>query len=417
MAHELGIRAKIIRGGQIQKVCIAIDKGRISEVGADINCDKVMHFDDYLAMPGGVDIHTHMREPGLTHKENFYSGTKSAAFGGTTTVMDMPNTVPATDSASAIREKLELVGENANVDFGLFGQLSDVDEIEKMAPLAIGFKLFMSETTSAGAAASPPEILLNSRHISGRVVTVHAEDPSHFSAEECTDLHRHNLIRNMKAESEAVRRILSIETPAKLNLAHLTTRECAEMAQKRKSSFEITPHHILLDDAMNLGPFGKVNPPLRKKQVAEKLFEIAKTGRAIIASDHAPHTLQDKSGGFSVSPSGMPGVETRIPLLLAMAEKNLLKHQAVQDMCCQLPADLFGLRKGRIQQGYDADMAFYDLQNVVKIEARMLHSKCGWTPFEGYDAIFPAGVMLRGSMIIRGGQLILEKTGMNLKAV
>ncbi|MFO7618374.1 MAG: amidohydrolase family protein [Thermoplasmata archaeon] len=417
MPHELVIRARIIQGGAFRNASIGIDRGRITAVQQKLKGEKEFHFEDYLALPGGVDIHTHMREPGFESKEDFFTGTRSAAFGGTTTIMDMPNTLPAVDNFQALEDKLDRVMDKANVDFGLFAQLSDIDEIEKMANLAIGFKLFLADTTSAKHSASPPEILLNSPHLSGRVVTVHAEDPNLFSEDECNDLHRYNLIRNMRAESEAVKKILAVESPAKLNLAHLTTVECVDMARRRKASFEITPHHALLDEGMPLGAMGKVNPPLRKRPVADKLFDVLRTGRAIIASDHAPHSIGEKSGEFAIAPSGLPGVETRIPLMLAMAEKKILKHQAVQDMCCQLPADLFGLKKGRIEPGYDADLAFYDLGKMVKIDAAHLHSKCGWSPFEGFDAIFPTGVMLRGRMIIRGGQLAAERAGRNLTAV
>jgi dihydroorotase len=414
MAHELVIRTKIIQGGSFRNVSIGIDGGKITEVQHDLKGEKEFSFEDYLALPGGVDIHTHMREPGFERKEDFFTGTRSAAFGGTTTILDMPNTDPAANNFLVLENKLELVMDKANVDFGLFAQLSDIDEIEKMSKIAIGFKLFMSETTAAKHAESPPEILLNSGYLAGRVVTVHAEDPNHFLREENADLHRHNLIRNMKAESEAVKRILAIESPVKLNLAHLTTSECVDMARRRKAHFEITPHHVLLDESMSLGALGKVNPPLRKRPIADKLFDVLKSGRAIIASDHAPHTVEEKSGDFQTAPSGLPGVETRIPLMLALAEKGVLKHQAVQDMCCQLPADLFGLKKGRIVAGYDADIAFYDMRDMVKIDAANLHSKCGWTPFQGFDAIFPKGVMLRGDMIIRGGQLVGERKGRHL---
>ncbi|MBU4032461.1 MAG: dihydroorotase [Candidatus Thermoplasmatota archaeon] len=415
MAHELVIKTRIVHGSTFRNVSIGIDNGKISAVKPNLRGEKEFHFEDYLALPGGVDIHTHMREPGFEKKEDFFTGTRSAAFGGTTTILDMPNTEPAVTTVRALEEKLDLVADKANVDFGLFGQLSDVDEIEKMTKLAIGFKLFMADTTATVATTSPPEILLNSGHLAGRVVTVHAEDPELFAREECTDLHRHNLIRNMRAETEAVKKILSIESPVKLNLAHLTTTDSVDMARKGKATFEITPHHVLLDESMDLGTNGKVNPPLRKRAIADRLFDVLKTGRAIIASDHAPHAADEKSLDFTIAPSGIPGVETRVPLMLALAQKGMLKHSAVQDMCSQLPAGLFGLKKGRIELGYDADIAFYDLDNMIKIDAANLHSKCGWTPFGGFDAIFPAGVMLRGNMIIRGGELVLERTGKNLR--
>jgi len=416
MAHEIIVRTKILQSGTERAVCIGIDNGKITAVEKSLEGSREFHFEDYLALPGGVDIHTHMREPGMTQKEDFYTGTKSAAFGGTTTILDMPNTIPSVTNELALRDKLDIVKNKANVDFGLFGQLSDIDEIPGMAKTAIGFKLYMSETTgSSGSIKTPLEMLLNSDPLAGKVVTVHAEDPRMFSKDICEDLHRHNLIRNMKAEFMALRRILAVDAPVKLNMAHLTTLESVDQARAKRASFEITPHHVLLHDASKIEAMGKVNPPLRKKPIADRLFDVLKAGRAIIASDHAPHTLEEKSVEFENAPSGLPGVETRVPLMLALAKKGILRYIHVQDMCCTLPAELFGLKKGKIEQGYDADLAFYDVDNMVKVEPEMLHSKCAWTPFEGMDAIFPKGVMLRGQMIVRGGELAIEKFGKFLK--
>jgi len=387
MGHEIVVKTRIIQGSTESAVCIGIDGERITAVGNDLTGDRTFHFEDYLALPGGVDIHTHMREPGMTQKENFYTGTMSAAFGGTTTILDMPNTNPPVTNRAALVKKLEMVRGTANVDFGLFGQLSDIDYIGEMADLAIGFKLYMADTTgTAGGVRNPLEILLNSDHLAGRVVTVHAEDPKMFSDDACNDLHRHNLIRIMKAELAAVRKILTVDAPVKLNLAHLTTTEGVDLARRKRASFEITPHHVLLHDAMDIGTRGKVNPPLRKKPVADRLLDFLKTGRAIIASDHAPHTIEEKSLKFQNAPSGIPGVETRIPLMLALARKGILRYAAVQDMCCTLPAELFDMKEGRIEAGYDADLAFYDMDSMEPTEAKQLHSKCGWTPFEGMDA-------------------------------
>ncbi|MCK5397906.1 MAG: amidohydrolase family protein [Thermoplasmata archaeon] len=416
MGHEIVVHTKILQSGTTRAICIGIDGGKITAVEKYLDGEREYDFEKYLALPGGIDIHTHMREPGMTQKENFFSGTKSAAFGGTTTIIDMPNTVPAVTNAAAFEEKLDIVQENANVDFGLMAQLSDIDDIPALANLATGFKLFMSDTTGAeGGIETPLEILLNVDELAGKVVTVHAEDPRMFDADTCDNLHRHNLIRNMKAEFMALRRILAIDAPVKLNMAHLTTSESVDQARAKRASFEITPHHVLLHDSSPLEAMGKVNPPLRKKPVADRLFNVLKTGRAIIASDHAPHTIEEKTGEFEDAPSGIPGVETRIPLMLALAKKGILRYISVQDMCCTLPADLFNLKKGRIEVGYDADLAFYDLDNMIKIEANALHSKCGWTPFEDHHAIFPSGVMLRGQMIIRGGELVIEKSGQFLQ--
>ncbi|MCK5309525.1 MAG: amidohydrolase family protein [Thermoplasmata archaeon] len=412
MSHEIVVHTKILQSGTSRAVCIGIDGGKITAVEKYLDGDREYDFEKYLALPGGVDIHTHMREPGMTQKEDFFSGTRAAAFGGTTTIIDMPNTVPAVTNAQAFHNKLDIVQENANVDFGLMAQLSDIDDIPALADIATGFKLYMSDTTGTeGGIKTPLEILLNADELAGKVVTVHAEDPRMFDDDTCDNLHRHNLIRNMKAEFMALRMILSVDAPIKLNLAHLTTSESVDQARAKRASFELTPHHVLLHDSSPLEALGKVNPPLRKKPVADRLFNVLKTGRAIIASDHAPHTLKEKIVEFEDAPSGIPGVEARIPLMLALAKKGILKYIAVQDMCCTLPAELFGLKKGKIEPGYDADLAFYDLDNMKKIEAENTFSKCGWTPFEDHHAIFPSGVMLRGQMIIRGGELAIEKSG------
>ncbi|MCK5024082.1 MAG: dihydroorotase [Thermoplasmata archaeon] len=412
MAHEIIVKTKILQSGTERAVCIGIDNGKITAVEKHLDGDREFDLKDYLTLPGGVDVHTHMREPGSVQKEDFYTGTKAAAFGGTTTILDMPNTIPSVKNELALRDKLDIVKNRANVDFGLFGQLSDIDQIPGMANLAIGFKLYMSETTgTSGTIKTPLELLLNSDSLAGKVVTVHAEDPRMFADDVCDDLHRHNLIRNMKAEFMALRRILSIDSQVKLNLAHLTTAESIDQVKAKRASFEITPHHVLLHDASNIGTMGKVNPPLRKKVISKRLFDTLKTGRAIIASDHAPHTLEEKSVEFENAPSGLPGVETRVPLMLALAKKGMIRYIHVQDMCCTLPAELFDMKKGKIEPGYDADLAFYDMDNMVKIEPDMLHSKCGWTPFEGHDAVFPRRVMLRGQMIIHDGELAVEKSG------
>ena len=349
MVHDIVVRTKILQAGTERLVCIGIDDGRIAAVDRELDGYRTLHFEDFLALPGGVDIHTHMRDPGMTQKEDFYTGTMSAAFGGTTTILDMPNTKPSVTNELAIRDKLDLVKNRANVDFGLFGQLSDIDNIPGLAKLAIGFKLYMSDTTGAtGAIKSPLEHLLNHDSLAGKVVTVHAEDPRMFEQDKCDNLHRHNLIRNMKAEFMALDRILAVDAPIKLNLAHLTTLDSVDKARARKASFELTPHHLLLHDAVKIGAKGKVNPPLRKRSIMNRLFDELKNGRAIIASDHAPHTLEEKDGDFENAPCGLPGVETRIPLMMGLANKGVIRYIHVQDMCCTLPADLFGLKKGRI---------------------------------------------------------------------
>jgi dihydroorotase len=262
---------------------------------------------------------------------------------------------------------------------------------------------------------SEPMAFLESEELSGEVVTVHAEDESMFAGLPDTCTEAHNIVRNMDSELSAVERVLASGSEATLNLAHLTTKESVMMARRAGARFELTPHHLLLHDAMGLGPLGKVNPPLRHRDVARALFELYRKGEGdIVASDHAPHTLDEKGLGFEGAPSGVPGVETRMPLLMALAIRGRTTLETVRDSCCKRPAELFGLNKGVIAEGFDADLAFYDPVNVVKIKGEGLHSKCGWTVFEDFEGLFPSAVMLRGQLIVKDEKIIVERSGVPL---
>jgi dihydroorotase len=409
------VKTRMLVDGQVRPMCIGIDAGRITAVKQALKGDVTHDFSRHLTLPGGVDIHTHMREPGMSQKEDFYTGTLSAAFGGTTTILDMPNTDPAVVNADIFRSKLETIKDKANVDFGLFAKLTSVTPLRELADMAMGFKLYMSETTGTDGSAANMEELLSSEHLAGKVITVHAEDASKFSQLKCTSLRTHNVIRNMEAETSAVEQVLALETRGILNLAHLTTTGSIELARVHKTSFEVTPHHFLLHDDADIGTLGKVNPPLRHRDVSMQVFEQVKAGNVdIIASDHAPHTTDEKLGGFEDAPSGLPGVETRLPLLMALAKKGEVALDTVRSACCQRPADLFHLKKGRIEVGYDADLAMFDMDRIEKVSGEKMHSKCGWTPFEGHEAIFPDAVMLRSQFIIKDGKLLQDRTGRKL---
>lgn len=411
MAHELVIQTKILQHGEVKPVSIGIEKGRIMALGPGLQGDAVQDYSHCIALPGGVDIHTHMRDPGCEHKEDFFTGTKSAAFGGTTTILDMPNTQPEVVNIEAFEEKAAAVEAKANVDYGLFAELISPHSVQVLAEKAIGFKLFLSETTGTEGIFEDAEKLLSAYGLAKKVITVHAEDPSLFTNVKSVNLKAHNVRRNMEAEILAVERVLAAKTSGTINLAHLTTLESVELAREHKARYELTPHHLLLSDDMDLGALGKVNPPLRHKDITIELFEELKAGRVdIIASDHAPHALAEKEGEFEYAPSGVPGVETRIPLLMSLAEKKIISIETIQKSCCERPASLFNLPKGHIVEGYDADIALFDMSQTSKIAGEDLHSKCGWTPFEGYDAIFPVAVFLRGKLIVKDRK-IAEKHG------
>jgi dihydroorotase len=412
MAHEVVIRTKILQQDDVKPVSIGIDKGRIMALGQALQGDKVHDYSHCIALPGGVDIHTHMREPGCEHKEDFYTGTMSAVYGGTTTILDMPNTQPEVVNIEAFEEKAKAIEGKANADYGLFAELISPHSVNALSDKAIGFKLYLSETTGTEGIFEDAEELLTTFGLSMKVITVHAEDPSLFTHVKSVNLKAHNVKRNMEAEIGAVERVLAAKTKGRINLAHLTTLESVELVRRHKVRYELAPHHFLLHDDMDLGALGKVNPPLRHKVIAAALFGEVKAGRAdIIASDHAPHSIEEKEREFEYAPSGIPGVETRIPLLMALAKKDIVSLGTIQRSCCETPAGLFNVPKGHINEGYDADLSLYDMSQVTKISGERLHSKCGWTPFEGFEAIFPTAVFLRGKLIVDDGRMVAERQG------
>jgi dihydroorotase len=175
---------------------------------------------------------------------------------------------------------------------------------------------------------------------------------------------------------------------------------------------EVTVHHMLLDDSMALGGRGKVNPPLRTKDDRLALLDAFARGKFdMLASDHAPHGQDEKSGDFDAAPSGVPGVETSVPIMMAMVKRGQVPLERLISAACQRPAELFGLPKGMIEVGRDADLMVVDPKQVTEIKEKNLHSKCGWTPYGGFEAIFPTAVFLRGMELVENNSLVGERKG------
>jgi dihydroorotase len=197
----------------------------------------------------------------------------------------------------------------------------------------------------------------------------------------------------------------------------LSSRDGLAAVEKLPFTKEVAPHHLLLDKRSKLGSYGKVNPPLRDKEDREAMFEAFRLMKIeVLASDHAPHTIEEKEQEFSDAPSGMPGVETSLPLMLALVKKDQLPLDVVIKAACERPAEIFGLNKGRIEVGRDADLIVVDGTSMRSITAKNLHSKCGWTPFENWEAIFPYVTFVRGVKIVEQGGLVGERVGRDIVA-
>ncbi len=397
----MNIEGRLYHRGEIKEVAIEIEDGRIKRVKKSLPSAKRVKG---VILPGALDLHVHFREPGFTHKEDFYTGTMSAAFGGVTFVMDMPNNAPPVTTSTSFMEKLRLVAPKANVDFSLYFMLTQ--HSQGLEDINGAFKYYMGETTAAEG-AQITEFPGNS------FISVHAELGSCIRRES-RDLVDHDRARPERCEVAAVQSLL--EFRRKFHIAHVSSQDTVDMCRIGGFTCEVTPHHLFLHREMPLGAFGKVNPPLRAKWVTEKLWEELLSGRIdIVASDHAPHTLDEKEDEFSAAPPGIPEVETYVPIFLNLVREGRISLRRAVEVLMKRPAELIGIKKGRIEEGYDADLIVVDFSDVRKIRARDIHYRCGWTPYEDYRAIFPHTVILRGEPIIEEHEFVGERTGKFIK--
>jgi dihydroorotase len=255
------------------------------------------------------------------------------------------------------------------------------------------------------------------------VVTVHAEDADRFSeeAKDSDDADAWSAYRTADAEAAAVERAVEVgsEAGATVHIAHTSTPEGVDAAREGGATCEVTPHHLFLsrDDLDDLGTFGRMNPPLRSEARREALFERLADGRVdVVATDHAPHTREEKDASIWDAPSGVPGVETALPLLLEAARQDRLSYERVRDVTARNPAEIFGLEsKGRIEAGRDADLVLVDPEDSREIRSDDLHSNCEWTPFEGKQGVFPAWTMVRGTVVWDGSEFA-DHAGENVRA-
>ncbi|MFW6447943.1 MAG: dihydroorotase [Halobacteriota archaeon] len=400
----------LIRGATLpdgRRRDVLIEGQRVSAVGEDLAGEPVVEADGLRLLPGAIDVHVHFREPGAPHKETWETGSQAAAAGGVTTVVDQPNTDPPTVDAGAVQRKLATAQGTSIVDFAVNGGVTPTwrpDELFE-APIAALGEVFMADST--GELGIGPELFESALREAARrdaLVTVHAEDPTRFddAVRGRTDAAAWSDYRPVDAEVAATERALAVaaSTGARLHLAHASTPEAVDRVAAAGGTCEATPHHLLLsrDDLEELGTLGRMNPPLRDDRRRRALLERLVDGTVdMVASDHAPHTLAEKDADIWRAPSGVPGVETMVPVLLGHAADGDLPVERVAEATARAPADRFGFaRKGRIAPGVDADLALYDLERVRPVDAERLATACGWTPFEGRPAVFPVLTLLRG---------------------
>jgi dihydroorotase len=415
----LTVRDATLADGRRRDVRVDTETGVVDAVGTDLAAETVIDADGKLLLPGMVDVHVHFREPGAAHKETWRTGSRSAAAGGVTTVVDQPNTDPPTVTRDAFEEKAALA-ERSLVDYGLNGGVTPdwaPDELLSFPLFALGEVFLADSTGEMGIAAERFADAARRAADAGVTVTVHAEDATRFDegARERTDADAWSAYRTAEAETAAVERAVAVgeQTGADLHIAHTSTPEAVDVAADAGVTCEVTPHHAFLsrDDLPELDTFGRMNPPLRSEERRAALFDRIADGTVeMVATDHAPHTRAEKDATIWDAPSGVPGVETALPLLLAAAEDGALTRERVRDLTAANPAERFGLpRKGRVEAGRDADLVLVDPAERHEIRGPDLHSKCGWTPFEGFEGVFPEWTMLRGTVVYAGEDAALPE--------
>ncbi|WP_305065503.1 dihydroorotase [Methanococcoides sp.] len=440
MTDILITNTKVFYNNILQPGEIQINDGKIQRIAKNITSadpDLLIDAKGALTIPAGIDVHVHFREPGMVKKEDWYTGSCSAAAGGTTTVIEHPNTIPPTISKSSFKEKLKLANRKSVIDFGINGgvtkNLESLSLLWELGVTSFG-EIFMAESTGG--------LNINEEDFSealgiikelNAVACIHAEDENIRLENEKllkNDLspNSHSRIRSNLCEGIAVQNALEViaEKGTRSHFCHISTLDALGLIRKEayvaknegresKVTCETAPHHLFLStrDWDRLGTFGKMNPPLRDRRNVKALMNAVNDGTVnAIASDHAPHSEFDKDLDIRSAPSGVPGVETLMPLMLMAVKKNLLPIGRMIEVTSRNPARIFGLdtkhSKGVFAEGYDADLIIVDTHTAAPIKADKLHSKAGWTPFENMDAIFPNMTISKGE-VIWDGELIAEK--------
>jgi len=425
----------ILRGGTVWTIAgpalcdVGVRGGRIAtlrvgtgDAGEEVDCRGL------TVLPGVIDTQVHFREPGLEHKEDLESGSRAAVLGGVTAVFEMPNTKPNTDSADAVAEKLRRAAGRMWCDHAFYVGATSANavqlaELERL-PGTAGVKIFMGASTG-DLLVSEDSDLRRVLASGKRRVAIHAEDEARMNARAGerieADPSSHPVWRDDESAMLATRRIIALarETRRRIHILHVTTPAELEYIGQNKdiATCEVTPQHLTLagEEAYpSLGTYAQMNPPIRSGIHREGLWHWLNEGVPdVIGSDHAPHTREEKAQPYPASPSGMPGVQTLLPLLLDHVAKGRTTLHRLVDLTSAGAQRIFGIiDKGRIAVGYDADFTIVDLNARWTVEESWLASRCGWSPFTGMELTGkPVGTIIRGQRVMWEAELANQAIG------
>lgn len=412
-------------------VSIGITDGKIQAIGLDTTAtaDEIFDAKGLVVLPGIIDSQVHFRDPGLTHKEDLYSGTLSAVAGGVTSVFEMPNTKPNTSSWERLAEKMSIAESKAKCDFAFFvGATKDnVHELESISKMegCCGIKIFMGSSTGDLLVAED-EYLESILRNTTRPIAVHAEDENtliarkHIADTGATP-EWHPRWRNVHSALRATQRIVGIaeRLGRRIHVLHITSAEEIAFLKTKKhvATFEVLPQHLTFaapECYQTLGTFAQMNPPIRSARHREAIWQAVQDGTAdIMGTDHAPHTWGEKMGNYPNTPSGMTGVQTLVPIMLDYVNQGKLTLERFVQLTSITPALRYGARaKGGIVIGKDADFTIVDMKARRQITNSWIHSKCGWSPYDGRTvSAWPIATIVRGQTAMRDDAIYCNAFG------
>ncbi len=413
--------ATVVFPDELTQVGVLLEDRRIAALdpASQITVDHVIDARGLHLLPGVIDDQVHFREPGLTHKEDLRSGSRACAKGGVTTFLEMPNTVPTTTTVERLHEKLELAAQRSVVNYGFYiGATCDNLRELQQAERTPGIKIFIGSSTG--------DLLVDDQDALERIfgettlpIAAHCEDETTVRANQqrfagIHDPAIHSRIRDHEAAYRATARALDLAHRHKhrFHVLHVSTGAEIELLldHQDRITAEVCPHHLLfnIDDYERLGSLVQMNPSVKTKADNDALWQALLNGQIqVIATDHAPHTLEEKQQPYPQSPSGLPAVENSLALMLDQVSRGRCTLQQVVHWMCDAPARVWDIvNKGRIQVGYDADLVLVDLQKAAPILNENQLTKSGWSPWHGtWLRGWPVATWVMGHPVYADGRL------------
>ncbi len=427
----------IVRGGEVANHAgrgmadVGVIDGRIAFIGdlSQASAGEVFDATGLTVLPGVIDTQVHFREPGLEWKEDLETGSRAAALGGVVAVFEMPNTNPNTTDPETMADKLVRANNRMWTDHafyvgGTHENAEHLADLERL-PGCCGVKVFMGASTGDLLIADDEgvrKVLSNVR----RRATFHSEDEYRLverrSLARTGDWTSHPEVRDAESAIMSTRRLVGLakETGARIHVLHVTTKDEMEFLRFHKdvATVEITPQHLTLvapEAYERLGAYAQMNPPIRSQEHVDALWlwGMQQGVADVLGSDHAPHTKEEKSKPYPASPSGMPGVQTLVPLMLTHVANGRLSLERFIDLTSGGAQRVFGTaNKGRMAVSYDADLTIVDLKAKKTITHGQQATRCGWTPFDGFETTgWPVATIVRGRVVMKDGELIGQAHG------